>query len=473
MRFEVARNDLFKRSCKQVYFGEKRVKMTVSALVPMALAALLITVALPLGSTAATDNSALKPSCDLYRQNCWWRINTDSMTILFPSQGRKPMFLWWSSNDTSNVYIVKLKGLIEYLTLDCHYYVNRYEAHLMTIQERLEAKYSEPMPEPYRTQIRNLIRAHLATVDLHYPYLPFSACSWNLSGPTEVDRNDGVSYISFNFTLISAPPSFSFAEDNVIIRCRFYSTEATENVYGLYNYTVGAGELKFDLVIRNWEWNIDRLQSLCEALHGDFNITVPGDCAGLALWADLASIEIADLPIAEDDAANVTTQIPETSRFAQRSRIQDCYTTSDIMVDGQRVQLRENLAAQGANETQLRIRDQVQAHYRLRFACGSEALPGFFNFVDQAIIINATSSEMTQVNVTAAYISAGNHLRLFIGYPYFADETLEHDPSIGLEYEASWIPTNALLLMAGAGIVTTGIAVAALRARRRKYTLLK
>lgn len=456
-----------------MYFGEKRVKMTRNALVPVALATLLITVALPLSSTAATDDGALKPSCDLYRQNCWWRINTDSITILFPSQGRKPMFLWWSSNDTSNVYVVKLKGLIEYMTLDCHYYIHRYEAHPMTIQERLEAKYAEPMPEPYRTQIRNLIRAHLAEVDLHYPYLPFSACRWNLSGPAEVDRNDGVSYISFNFTLVSAPPSFSFAEDNVIIRCRFYSTEATENVYGLYNYTVGAGELKFDLVIRNWEWNIDRLESLREALYDNFNITVPGDCAGLALWADLASIEIADLPIAEADAANVTTQIPETSRFAPPPRIQNCYTTSDIIVDGERVQLRENLAAQGANETQMTIRDRVQAHYSLRFAHGSETLPGFFNFVDQAIIINSTSSEMTPVNVTAAYISAGNHLRLLIGYPYFAGEILEHDPSLGLEHEVSWIPTNALLLMAGAGIVTAGVAVAVLRAKRRKYTPLK
>lgn len=464
---------MLKRSRLQVYFGEKSVKVTRNAFVTTVLAILLTTIALPLSSTGATDEGALKPSCDLYRQNSWWRIETDSITILFPSQGRKPMFLWWSSNDTSNVYVVKLKGLIEYLTLDCHYYINRHEAYQQAIQERLEAKYSEPMPEPYRTQIRNLIRAHLTDLDLHYPYLPFSACRWNLSGPTEVDRNDGVSYISFNFTLISAPPGFNFAEDNVMIRCRFYSSEATENVYGLYNYTVGAGELKLDLVIKNWVWNIDRLHGLFEALHDNFNITVRVNCAGLALWADLASIEIVDLPVAEEDTTNITIEIPENSRFAQPPPIQNCYTTSDIIVDGQRVQLRENLAAQGADETQMTIRDRVQARYRLRFAQGSEALSGFFDFVDKAIIINSTSSEMTPVNVTVAYISAGNHLRLFIGYPYFAGETLEHDPSIGVENEVSWIPTNILLLMTGAGIVTAGVVAATLRARRRKHVPLK
>ncbi|MDH5439705.1 MAG: hypothetical protein OEY31_03800, partial [Candidatus Bathyarchaeota archaeon] len=37
--------------------------------------------------------------------------------------------------------------------------------------------------------------------------------------------------------------------------------------------------------------------------------------------------------------------------------------------------------------------------------------------------------------VRAAYIEAGNHLRLYMIYPYFDDATLEHDPSIGLDVE--------------------------------------
>jgi hypothetical protein len=37
------------------------------------------------------------------------------------------------------------------------------------------------------------------------------------------------------------------------------------------------------------------------------------------------------------------------------------------------------------------------------------------------------------VPVKASYIAGGAHMRLFIGYPYFGNGTLEHDPSIGVD----------------------------------------
>ena len=37
------------------------------------------------------------------------------------------------------------------------------------------------------------------------------------------------------------------------------------------------------------------------------------------------------------------------------------------------------------------------------------------------------------VPVKASYIAAGSHMRLFIGYPYFGNGTLTHDPSIGVD----------------------------------------
>jgi hypothetical protein len=138
------------------------------------------------------------------------------------------MFLWWYSNDTNNIHVVKYKGLIESMTMDYPYYNNLYEADNITMQERLEAKYAS---QDVRRKIRNYFGLLLG---LHPAYLPFSACSWNLTGPINVTE-DGVSYISFNFTLAKAPHIFDFVEGNVIIRCRFYATEAPENVYGLYN----------------------------------------------------------------------------------------------------------------------------------------------------------------------------------------------------------------------------------------------
>jgi len=128
-----------------------------------------------------------------------------------------------------------------------------------------------------------------------------------LTGPEKVTRDDGVSYISFNFTLVKAPPIFDFADGNVIIRCRFYATDATESAHGLYNYTVKAGELKMDFVVQNWEWNIDKLSDLFEYLES-LDYTVPKLKAGLALWVDMASLDLTKLSTVAEQDVNTTLQ---------------------------------------------------------------------------------------------------------------------------------------------------------------------
>jgi len=397
----------------------------------------------------------------------WWKVKTNLITILFPAGGKKPMFLWWYSNDTNNIYVVKYKGLIEYMTMDYPYYNNLYEANNLTMQERLEAKYASQ--GPFQTHIRNRIRSYMGCLlGLHPAYLPFSACRWNLTGPVNVTGNDGVSYISFNFTLAKALSIFDFAEGKVIIRCRFYATEATENVYGLYNYTVRPGELKMDLVIQNWKWNIDKLNNLFDALHDEFDITVPKLRAGLALWVDMASINITDIPIAEQDA-NLTTQvIPQSSSAAPPEPVEVNSDTSDIIAGGQRIQVR-NRVTEIAEP--LNVRTRLYEHFKLHFAKGSQKLAGFFDFVNTAVVINSTTQEKSLVNVTAAYISAGNHMRLFIGYPYFASNTLEHDPSIGVESVAPWLPTNLLMILIGATIAIA-VAVAAVKMRKKTFNII-
>lgn len=442
-------------------------KNTKKSLITMSLAFLLISMAIPMylinNVNAADSEDSLNVNCELYRENKWWRIQTDLITILFPAGGKKPMFLWWYSNDTNNIYVVKYKGLIEYLAIDYPYYQHKYRADNLTIKERLEAKYceSELYPLLKRQQIRDRLRnVYLRWfLDFHPAYLPFSACQWNLTGPVNVTRDDGVSYISFNFTMVKAHlPIFKFAENNIILRCRFYATDATENVHDLYNYTVHAGELKMDLIVENWEWNIDKLTDFFNDLQEVFNITVPKMRAGLALWVDLASIEIVDMQIAEEDASS-TSDLVETNSKA-----------SDIIVGDQRVQIHENKTAMSADETPIHVRDRIRDRYRLRFAKGSQTLAGFFDFVDTAVVIDATG-DATPVNVTAAYISAGNHMRLFIGYPYFGNCTLEHDPSIGIESVTPWLPTNLLLILIGATIII-GVAVVAVKVRRKTVNIV-
>jgi len=447
------------------------VKNTKKAIISTTLALLLLSIATPAllinnvnGSDGNGDIS--KVQVDQYGAH-WWKIKTDLITILFPSGGKKPMFLWWYSNDTDNIYVVKYKGLIEYMTIDYEYYTKMYEANQLTIRERLEAKYASQ--GPHQTQIRNRITEYFGwLLGLHPAYLPFSACRWNLTGPINVTREDGVSYISFNFTLTDAPAIFDFAEGNVIIRCRFYATEATENVYDLYNYTVKPGELKMDLIIQNWEWNIDKLNSLFETLQEEFDITVPKLRAGLALWIDMASINIEEFPIAEQDANSTLQVLPQSSYTAPLEPVETNSDTSDIIAGGQRIQLRNNV---GSTTAPLNVRTRLHERFRLRFARGSQTLAGFFDFVNTAVVINSTTQEKSIVNVTAAYISAGNHMRLFIGYPYFSSNTLEHDPSIGVENVVPWLSTNLLMILIGATIAIA-MAVAAVKMRKKTVNIV-
>jgi len=439
------------------------------AIISTALTFLLLSITVPMllinNANASSNDGITSVKIERYGEH-WWRVKTDLITILFPASGKKPMFLWWYSNDTDNIYVVKYKGLIEYMTIDYPYYNNLYEANNVTIQERLEAKYASQ--GSFQVHVRNKIRNYFGwLLGLHPAYLPFSACSWNLNGPVNVTEG-GVSYISFNFTLTEAPQIFDFAEGNVIIRCRFYATEATENVYDLYNYTVKPGELKMDLVIQNWEWNIDKLNDLFDALHDEFDITVPQLRAGLALWVDMASINITEIPIAEQDA-NLTTQfLPQSSSAAPLEPVEVTSDTSDIIAGGQRIQVQNKVAD---ITMPLNVKTRLHERFRLRFARGSQTLAGFFDFVNTAVVINSTTEEKSIVNVTAAYMSAGNHMRLFIGYPYFSSNTLEHDPSIGVESVVPWLPTGLLLILIGATIAIA-VAVAAVKLRKKTVNIV-
>lgn len=442
-------------------------KNTKKSLITMSLAFLLASMTAPMllinNVNAAGSKEALNISRGSYGK--WWKLQTDFITILFPAKGEKPMFLWWYSNDTDNIYVVKYKGLIEYLAIDCPYYMHKCEANNLTIREQLNAKYAAM--GPHQTRVRNIIEECIYwRLGLHPPFLPFSACKWNLTGPKEVTRPDGVSYISFNFTLEKAPWKFKFAENNVIIRCRFYATDATETAHGIYNYTVRAGELKMDLIVKNWTWNIDKLNELFQILQEEFqNIAVPKLRSGLALWTDLASIEVVD--IAENDVDSALSVLPENSEAAPPEPIEAHSTITHMVVDKQRISTKEM-----ADEAPLNIRNRLNERLRLRFAKGSKTLAGFFDFVNTALVINSTTGEATSVNVTAAYRGAGAHMRLYLCYPYFGSNILEHDPSIGVEIVPSLITPlllGTLILIA----TTIGIAILVVKQKKRIINIVK
>jgi len=463
-KFEISRNDFLKRSHFQVYFGEKRLKTRKNMVTTTILAILTMSIAFPIITQPTSAQTLTKPEILPYGpngSNKWQWIKTDKINIIFPAGGKKPMFLWWYADDTSNIYVVKYKGLIEFLTFDYPYYQRIQEANELRLRETLQSKYLEPafsqnrIKQQTHTMLQNMLTNFL--FGLHMPYLPFSACQWNLTGPIEVTRGD-VQYLSFNFTLTEAPPKFNFAEKNVIIRCRFYYTSATEDVDGYYTYTVGAGELKMDLIVKNWTWNIDLIKPLLEKL-AEYGIDVPIKKSGLALWINLASIPLGKVDLAEADVETTDGHI-ETSSMTQNMYVEG----AQLGVTQNKTQMETEL--EQPMTTQARLRER----YKIRFEKGNATLAGFFKFVPNALLRDSDNSAEV-VDVKASYIPAGHHMRLFLSYPYFGNKTLEHDPSLGLEIIPTLITPELLLMLIGTASIVT-LTVLAVRWKRKTVNIV-
>lgn len=426
------------------------------------LAILTMTLAFPLIVQPALAESVVKLGVLPYGPNessKWQWIKTEKINIVFPAGERKPMFLWWHPDDTSNIYVIKFKGLIEFLTFDDAFYRRLYEATEERMQAMLNERYLGPKQHMLQAEIQNRIRQQVerlaSNYGLHKPFLPFDAGTWNLTGPTEVTRGD-VQYLSFNFTLVSVPfPNLNFAEKNVIIRCRFYYTPAEEDVDGLYTYSVDAGVLKWDLIVRNWTWNVDRLKPLLEEL-AYYGISVPVRKAGLALWMNFASIPIEEIDLAEADLE------------MSGGRVEASSTVSNMYVEGAQVSVAENKTLTDL-EQPLTARARLRERFKVRFGWDDSSVAGFFKYVPKAVIRDG--EDTTVVDVRASYISAGHHMRLYLCYPYFGNGTLEHDPSLGIEMVPTLVTPGLLLVLIGA-VSTITVVVLAVRWKKRTINIV-
>ncbi len=436
----------------------KNERLTATSL----LAMLILSIATPLAAISPASAEESETPATLDTVGNWTYIQNDFITIAFPAGGKKPMFLWWYTNDTDNINVVKFKGLIEYATYEKPYFLWRCQADRLKIKEYINGKYFMSWQNGPRFHNSNLNMAIVGlskianASNLHAPYLPFSSSKWVLEGPANVTRGD-VKYLSFNFTLADVPgrrSEFQFAENNVIIRCRFYYTPATEDAYGKYTYTVNAGELKIDIIIKKWEWNSDKLEPIIQDLR-DLGLDIPKSNASLALWVNLASINMTKLEIAGEDAESMTdADMTEVTSMA-----------GNMYAGDEKISVVQN----NTEEDTVQLQNRWRNRFQIRFEKGNATFAGFFNFVPQAIITDGTTYNTT--DVTASYMSAGAHMRLFIGYPYFGNNTLEHDPSIGVEGVAPWMPTNLLAVLIGATIVIA-VAVIAVRVRKKMVNIV-
>jgi hypothetical protein len=239
-----------------------------------------------------------------------------------------------------------------------------------------------------------------------------------------------------------------------MLRCRFYYTPATEDVYGKYQYTVNANELKVDLVINHWEWNIDKLEPIIQGLR-NLGLNIPNSKPSLALWVNLASINKTETTIAKED-------IQSSEDFNATEKVS---MSQNMYVEGGKVSVVQDNT--GSDEQPLQNR--WQERFKIRLETGNATFAGFFKFVPQAIITDGVTYNTT--DVTASYISAGRHMQLFIGYPYFGNNTLIHDPSLGVESVAPWLPTGLLMVLIGSTIAIA-VAVAAVKLRKKPVNII-
>jgi len=460
-------------------------KIGRKSILALSLALLLAAPALAvLSPTAKADDSVENvqslPVEEGPWNNVWYKFETPLITLIFPAKGTKPMFLWWYTNDNSTIYVVKFQGVIEYLILDKPYYRHRFHADNATINATLWGSYIEPKLSQKRLQygynswwnwywsrveeFRELLQG------LHRAYLPFSACNWTLTGPVFVENED---YWSFNFTLtdVYGHPRLEFAENNIEIRCRFYNKTTTVTFDNEHSYTVAAGQLKFDFVVKNWQWNIDSINAFLR-MHGVEEI--PTDRTGLALWINMASIQLEDLLCAKNEVqyeAEHRVEAEGMLRVESRSRMRE------VAINGELYDASRDETSQDEKPVQatLQLRERFRERIRLHFAIGAKDVPvGFLEFVPWARLLNETGGTVEYVDVTASYVAAGGHLRLFICYPYFGNYTLEHDPTVGLT-SAPLIPElinqKLLLVLIGATAVIV-VLVAAVKVRKKPINIL-
>ncbi len=384
-------------------------------LVSTVLATLLASMAAP---TFAENVIAQATTGRVREQDGWKMIETDIMTVLFPTGGRKPMFLWWYNREPDKVYVVKYQGIYEFFAFDepLYYYKAVYQAEWERLRTRYMPTGESGLPQQLRVALRNIYE------NWHAPFLSFSGCTWHLSDVKNITADGSVIGLAFAFKLVKVPwwmPRFEFAENNIMIRNRIYFVPVTEEVDGR-EYTVNAGEMKMDIVINNWKWNLDTLKPLLSELK-ERGIEVPEGRTGLALAINLASI-------------NITRITPDQAETAE-----SISTTADMSIENTTVSVVQNRT--GSDEIPILARKRLFENYKIKFVKtrNDTTLAGYFRFVSSAKV-TYPDGNVQLVNVTASYIEAGAHLRLFIGYPYFDGGILEHDPSIGLEVPETTTP---------------------------------
>lgn len=488
------------------------------------------------------------------------RIETDTITIIFPRDGRKPTFIWWYTNDNSTVHVVHFNGLIEHVMLhriehfkwNCtvnpqNIYSILISSKIHDLQSKIKAFVSANMhclsilskikfltliinmpnisKDQIISQLSNILNVLEDLIDYlrqlgfngladelesisseieqliqqltssqmtnqlkqkimgilddlkslilkivresienrlkklnetlreieflprewatkwHPPFLSFDSCKWELSEIEEILDETGKSIgLTFSFKLIKAPPQFHFAENNIVIECRLYFIPVAEKIEtnnGTVTYVVNKAELKMDLIIKNWEWNIKHGITLDSRL-AELNISSLPFRPSLSLWIKMASFNlkkarISLLPL----LSAIDTSASLTSNFMVQ--VQEMMKIKPIVNDTDANPLTVKPA--------ITVRGSIMRIKPIKFKMLTDEglIAGFFKFIPNATVAYPDGNIVT-VPVKAAYMKSPGCVMLFLSYPYFDGGLLKHDPSIGVDIEAEESPEYNVIL---------------------------
>ncbi len=296
-------------------------------------------------------------------------------------------------------------------------------SHMITIVQELWRKVS--------TARRALSMVNFSK---HLPVVPFPALTWELSSIENITDNEGnVVGLTFKMNVTGAPEAFRHVVGRIELKFRIYVNAVEEAIQvndSVLTYNVTPAEMKVDIVIKGWDW---LLGILTETGIIEERIALDVRLAKLNITPPYISVDAlsGDLPNAfssADSHIQVTLKSPDwedTTRLGFNETME-----KHVKVVGIR-----------------RIRGRIKLNQTVVFmSTGNETLlAGFFKFIPTAIIVDPETGTSTVINVTASYAETLNHVRLFLCYPFFGNNTLMHDPSMGILIpEAQETPTTTI-----------------------------
>ncbi len=286
---------------------------------------------------------------------------------------------------------------------------------------------------------------YLSAILNHPFYFPFDAANWSLIGPKNITDNSGKTIgIQFIFNLTNVyDKRFSFAAGNIMISNElFFLTVSYKS--GNQTFNVTKAELKSDIIIKKWNWNIvsllgnvknntpiisyflNELKNVRPALVLISHFTNP-----VVNSNKTQEFNELEMPGGEDEVENENATVisNQTSKF----------NLGNMMLND------EEVANQNVYNEDLPV---------ILIKASNSTIAGFFRFVPFAKVTYPNGTKST-VNVSGYFILEGRHVSIFLVYPYFDNGTLIHDPMIGVAGASISTQPNYVVSISTNGEVTT------------------